>query len=242
MIAICLIGVLSSFAVADRMPMDDFRAIASPSEMTTRFTDFVTDFESYTVGPIGGQDGWEDGVGGALEIVTSPAIDTQSFESNGTKGWGAFRLVGNNPGGGTVSWDWYFTNPDGFGANQQFLIQSPTDGLVVTRVERYWSTETLRVLVDDGAGGAEWLDSGVDIAQDTWVHFDLEVAPGGAIELLMNGSPLLSGQGFSDNLEEVVVLNDEYEFNDMYLDNLSVTPEPASLLLLGLAGLVLRRR
>lgn len=239
---VCLLGAVASLAMADRVPMDSPYAVPSPASTSTRFTDFATDFESYTVGPVGGQDGWVDGSGGALEIVSSPAIGQRALESNGLKGWAAFRYIGDNAGGGTASWDWFMTNPDPYGANQQFILQSPTEGFIVTRVERYWLTETLRVLVNDGAGGAIWTDTGIDIALDTWVHFDLIVQPGGTFDLLMDGSPLASGLGFSDNLEEVVVYNDQYEFNDMYLDNLSVTPEPASLLLLGLAGMFLRRR
>ena len=245
---ILMVGAVASITLADRVStLNPELAVPGPATYGSRaFTTYATGFESptYTTGLIGGQDGWVDGTDSAMEVVTSPAIGGQSLQSDGDKGWGSFRNIGDNAGGGTIAWSWYFDSSsyDAYGADQQFIPQSPTDGKVVTRINRDWDSENLRVLADDGSGSAVYYDLGYDIAWDQWVDFELTVAADKSFSLLMNGSSIFTGVGFSNNLEEIVVYNDGYSGNTMYVDDISVTPEPASLLLLGLAGVILRRR
>ncbi len=247
------IAATAGIANADRFQTGDLsRAISGGLLSADR--SFSSGFEApaYSLGDVNGQDGWittNDGtVFDTFNVVdTFAASGSNSLQSLGGDGnfasKGAFRSFAGLTGG-SVSWDWYYdsTTADPFGADQQIIIQSPTVGSVVTRVQRFWSSQTIRVLADDGAGAAVFFDLGFDITGDQWQNFQLDVQPGGAIELFINGSSVFTGQGFTDQIEEVAVFNDNFPGNDFYVDNLNAVPAPGAAALLGAAGIAATRR
>ena len=62
----------------------------------------------------------------------------------------------------------------------------------------------------------------------------------------MNDQSMTTGLGFTDQVEELVLLNDAFLGNVMHYDNINVTPvpEPGTLVLLvcGVAAMCARRR
>lgn len=256
-VAAAAVAAFAGMAMADRPTIQNpHLAISQPSgSFGARSINTEFNFEppAYTAGNIAGQEGWNTSNDGTtfadFPVTSAQAVGTQSLLSDGglspfTGTVGAFGpTMDFGTGGGTVTWSTYFDNQDPFGADQQFVIQSPTDGSVVTRVLRDWDTEQILVLAEV-AGDPTFVNTGVGVDFGSWQDWKLDVAPDATFSLSLDNTEIFSGQGFSEKLEQVVILNDSFAGNDMYVDNILVSaiPAPGSVALLGLGGLLAARR
>ncbi len=213
---------------------------------------FSTDFEGYALGPVAGQDGWvlDNSGAGAVDpvIAADPTggghgkvlqIDPNDFNVEG--GWsGAFRGVGDLIAEGvtafSVSWDQWRT---GLGDNVWFAEDISFGG--------WWGLEWdqdqhIHAISNFGAPDTA-------LTAQVWqnVRFDFDAVAGtvtGFLDGVSYGTA--TGQTFATfrgiDLENEGSPADGGLNGPNYIDNVSVTPEPASLLLLAVAAVVLRRR
>jgi len=203
---------------------------------------YQDDFESYPVGSnMNGQGGWEDwgGPGGAGGVVTSwPWIDTDNN-------------VAIEGGSDLVYDQWNFDSGSITQTTQQYLPSSATG-------------TTYFILLNDHLAAPKWalqmsfdLDAGTfhtDSAQtpetfnlitDQWVEIRANIdLDNNLVEVYYGGT--LVRDGFWENNDGSAMLAsiDLYAngASAVYYDDVTITPEPLSLSLLGLGGLALLRK
>ena len=210
---------------------------------------FSTNFESYSLGTLVGQDGWVDDSTGSgvvpLAVVADPTggghgqvlkLDNPALDDGYS---GAFRSIGDLVAEGvtsfSVSWDqwrpsltdnlwfaedisyggWWGLEWDG-NSKVNFNQFDPNSG---TQVASQW--QTVRMNFNVTAGTVEGFVDGVDYGGSSGVS----LATFRGLDLEFQGTA--AGGGYA---------------GPMYIDNIAITPEPASALLLGLTVCMLRRR
>jgi hypothetical protein len=213
---------------------------------------FSTDFESYALGPIAGQDGWvlDNSGAGAVDpvIAADPTggghgkvlqIDPNDFNVAG--GWsGAFRGVGDLIAEGvntfSVSWDQWRT---GLGDNLWFAEDISFGG--------WWGLEWdgsqhIHAISNFGAPEAALT---AQVWQSVRLDFD---ATAGTVTGYLDGVSF--GAATAQTFATFRGIDLEVEGSaaggglngSNYIDNVVVTPEPAGVLLLAVAAALLRRR
>lgn len=253
---LAVVGVASADKVLDSSPA----SLTSPFSGGVRALPYATGFEpaeGFVPGYIGGQQGWSTFTGTTLEAhvdTVNPAAGEQHMRISYEPNLGAGSLVGAfSPDQGPLGAGQYSMAVDvniggTGGADYDIVAQAPSQGYLTFRVKNYWSD-----FDGDGlAGDVLYLDSTLNYADTGFdytpgVYYNLEVVVdslAGTIDYYIDGGLVASDVVFAGtSIEQAVFLSDNYNLGESGdFDNLIITPEPASLLLLGLAGLLIRRR
>lgn len=150
------------------------------------------------------------------------------------------------------------------GADYDVVPQAPTQGFLTARVKFRFNDidgDTIPgdiMVLDDldgpGPGGLAFVTTGVEYTPGAYKNLRIEVDPGtgavgqGAVRYYYDGALIYTnafGLIAGSAMEQAVVLHDNFQADALQhgdFDNLAITPEPASLLALGLGGLVALRR
>ncbi len=211
--------------------------------------------QGFVPGWIGGQNGWAsfasstaqgsvtnaNPLGGDqnLRIAFDPALP------NGTN-TGAFSpSLGAQPVGSSItSVDIYISNTGG--ADYDVVPQAPTQGLLSARVKFNFLGNIF--ILDNPGSGLQFIDTGVAWNVGVYTNLTIDINPtADTIEYYYGGNLIhssMAGVFAGTATEQVVLLSDNWhlpgEAGDF--DNFSVVPSPGTLAMLGLAGLIGRRR
>ena len=217
---------------------------------------FSEGFEGLALGALNGQGGWTqfNALTGTDVSNVNPStgllhVRQTNAAASGVAA-GAARATG--PLGGVQSFEFDFSGSTGGGADYTFESVDSGLGVISSRLNMHW--------IDTGFGSAlpdvRFLDStGTLVAIGEWTPgtyatYRVDVDPVGGMDVYINGSLVfsdpnnLSGLGGAASADEVAFYNDSFqlagETGDW--DNVSATPTPGALGVLGLAGAAALRR
>ena len=167
---------------------------------------YGTDFESFTLGNINGQNGWFGQFGNWTVEAENAESGNQHFRGL-SDGFGLSLAASPNVGIGVETTSSFTAdiNLDSVGATWQLIPQSATEELVVTRIQMT-AGGLLEVLTSDGAGNAIFEPLGnVPVG-----YFNLKVQSEratGMVDVFIDKELVFSGQGFAGDIEEVAILS-----------------------------------
>ncbi len=196
---------------------EDIHAIASASEFgrvasrTAAVTPssvglYSTDFESLSIGDINGQDGWFGQWGNWTVEAENPSNGAQHLRGL-ADGFGTSVAISPTVPIGTdaTSTVSMKINLQGSNASWQVAPQSPTAGLIVTKIG-FETDGSIIALVSDGVGGGFF----ETIASTTPTgYFDLTISASrdsATFDVYINDAKVFSGLGFAGDIEELVVI------------------------------------
>ncbi|MEM9858339.1 MAG: S8 family serine peptidase [Bacteroidota bacterium] len=167
---------------------------------------YGTDFESFDLGNINGQNGWFGQFGNWTVESENSDSGNQHFRGL-ADGFGLSASASPNVGIGTEAISSFTADVHltGTGVTWQIIPQSATDETVVTRIQMT-AEGGLELLVDDGTGTPVFESLG-DVPSD---YFNLKVQSDRAtsvIDVFIDKELVYSGQGFAGDIEEVIVLS-----------------------------------
>jgi len=168
---------------------------------------YGTDFESFDLGDIDGQNDWLAQYGNWTVETANPQSGNQHFRGL-SDGLGQSIAITPNVGIGTESTSTFSTDMqvDGSDVTWQLIPQSSTAELVVTRIQVN-PDGSLDALVDDGAGNPVF-EQVMDAVPSSYFKLQLESNRStGMYDLYINKEHVFSGQGFAGDIEEVVILS-----------------------------------
>lgn len=257
---LALIGLLSAPAFADIVKNYDtsIAALVSPAGPgIPRSLPYSTGFEpadGFAPGYIGGQAGWTGFAGTAQGVISAahPAAGTQELRisrdpSNPAGNYtGGFSPVQSALGVGdyVTSMDVYISYA--LGANYGVVLQAPSQGYLSARLEFDWLGDI--IVLDDTGSGLGFVDTGVAWTPGVYKNLTIDLnSITGAIDYYYDGSLVYSGVNgvfAGTSVEQVVLYSDNWQYAGEFgeFDNLSVTPEPATLALFAVGALALIRR
>ena len=184
---------------------------------------YGTDFESFATGDINGQNGWFAQFGN-WTVETDNADSGEKHFRGLADGLGQSVAITPSVGVGTepISSFTVDMSVKGSGVTWQLIPQSPTAGLVVTRIQIN-PDNSMDALVDDGAGGAIF-ERVVDVIDTAYTDLKIEaVRATGEFTIYINKEAVYTGQGFAGDIEEVVILSlMEVAGPTMDLDDLNI--------------------
>jgi len=168
---------------------------------------YGTDFESFDTGDIDGQNGWVGQFGNWT--VESENADSGNQHFRGlADGLGQSVAITPNVGIGSEAISSFTTDVsvDGTGVTWQLIPQSTTAELVVTRLQIN-PDGSLDALVDDGAGNPVF-ETVVESVPSGYFNLKMEAERAtGLFDIFIDKELVYSGQGFSGDIEEVVILS-----------------------------------
>ncbi|MGD8451875.1 MAG: hypothetical protein PVJ57_08655 [Phycisphaerae bacterium] len=243
-------------AMADKILDTSIAAFQSPAAAGARQLAMSTGFEAadgFTTGNINGQAGWSVFDGDTNQIVcnANPADGSMHYRNQYEPTMDTGSLVGAFspdlgaalPSAHTISVD-VCISADG-GANYDVAPQAPSQSMLTARVSFDWLGNIF--VLDDIGAGLDFQDTGVAWTIGEYKNLTIAIDPvADTADYYYDGTLIYSncaGLWGGTTTEQVVLLSDNYHGTDVGdFDNLVVTPEPASFLLIGLASLFLRRR
>ncbi|GGG29144.1 hypothetical protein GCM10011344_32500 [Dokdonia pacifica] len=183
--------------------------------------------EGYTEGDINGQNGW-GAIGGNTNTFVSAAQSSEGDQSQ--------QLVPTNTGalgGGLapqevsvepevfVTTDMFVESSDGALSTIEFATQSPSQGLLTTRIA-FNPDDTITVLDDDGSGALAFIDTGATFTRDTWFTLEIEHRfDDGEILYYIDENLIYTGTVFGGtNVEQLVTIFNNLESGAFY-DNMT---------------------
>jgi hypothetical protein len=167
--------------------------------------ELATDFETFSLGDINNQQGWIGQFANWTIESSNPNSGSQHFEGL-SDGFGQSLAFSPDVGIGgdaksSLVCDLFF---DGSGVTWQIIPQSPTDAFVVTRIQ-VDPAGNLSALVDNGGGVFQPIPATLPTGYFT---LGIEADRASAIfEVFINGTSVFTGQGFSGNVEQLVILS-----------------------------------
>ena len=232
---------------------------------------YFEDFESYTPAIIAG-DGYtitnpttyDDVVDAGFENTGNDAyiaVGLGTNTGNVVEAWGnAFATLllpeAEQYNAGTLELDFTmestYANPGPNGYTALHLYMADVDytgGLIANLQIVQWAGAGTAAGYDvvDKSGTGPFTVLATDIATrtDGWhsLKIDFTTGVGGAYDVKIDNTSIASGVsnfGFQNELSRVTIVNDASYV--MQWDNLSITPEPATMALLALGGLMIRRK
>ena len=133
------------------------------------------------------------------------------------------------------------------GADYDVVPQAPSQGFLSARVKFSWLGDIL--ILDDIGAGLAFIDSGLDYTPGVYQFLEIAIDNNlNTLDYYLDGVNFYSsaaGVYAGTSVEQVVLLSDNFQagesgdFDDLYFNNI---PAPSALALLGLAGLMGRRR
>ncbi|MEP2773391.1 MAG: S8 family serine peptidase [Fulvivirga sp.] len=168
---------------------------------------YGTDFESFDLGDINGQNGWFGQYGNWTVEAENADSGNQHFRGL-SDGLGQSLAITPNVGIGSESSSSFTADVavDGSGVTWQLIPQSPTAELILTRIQ-FNPDGSVDALVDDGSGGT--IFENVLPAAPTG-YFNLKVESDratGQFDVFVDQELVFTGQGFAGDIEEVAVLS-----------------------------------
>jgi len=236
-------------------------ALASVASANIYATGFEAT-EGFATGFIGGQNGWSafsaSTVEGHVDTV-NPASGAQHLRISNDPAAGAGNYVGGfSPDWGPQPAGQYTVSVDVCigatgGADYDIVPQAPSQSFLTARVKYFWDDYDLDgtpgdvVVLDDDGTGLTYYDTGYDYTPGVYHNLTIDIdAIGNTIDYYFDGTLAYSGMAgvfAGTSVEQVVFLCDNWNAGESGdFDNLLVTPEPTSLVLLALGGLALIRR
>lgn len=252
-LVVLAIAALVAPAMAQKVYNTSTDAFTAPG--STRAIAQGTGFEApdFAAGDINGQSGWSVFSGDTAQVVSTanPATGAQHYRNQFESAFGTGTNVGAfSPDTGpstiepqTMSLDVNIGATGG--ADYDIVPQAPSQSFLTARV-KFNYLGNIFVLDDTGLGLA-FEDTGVAWTPGVYKNLTIDMDPGAnTMDYYYDGSLIWSsvaGVYAGTAMEQVVILSDNWHFGESGdFDNLSVTPEPASLLLLVLGALAIRRR
>ena len=168
---------------------------------------YGTDFESFDLGDISGQDGWFGLFGNWTVEQENPDSGNQHFRGE-SSGVTTSAAASPNVGIGSEPISSFSADiqVDGTGATWQLIPQSATAQLVVTRLQVN-PDGSVMALVDDGSGGTIFETIAPALPEG---YFNLKLQSEratGFFDIFVDQQLVFSGQGFAGDIEEVVILS-----------------------------------
>ena len=208
---------------------------------------FFDDIENYTVdtniigqaGPPGGWEGWD-----LDPTITAPVRDEYAYSGSKSVEISSSNITDLvHQFSGMTSGLWQISAmlyiPSNSTGNTYFIVM---DQYTAGGDPKSWSCQMLAnmtdgVMVSDTPGGG----SPLQLVRDQWAEIRVDVNLDTlTADFYYNGALLTSGTWASSNIAAMDLWPDTT--SPVYYDNISLTPEPATLSLLALGGLALLRR
>jgi hypothetical protein len=229
---------------------------------------FFDGFETYQTGPIATQGGWAQNGGSTSQsiVVNDSGVAYQGdqylqISASSSSGAGADTSFSslpldsqtNNEVSYALRWKANTPNSGNGNAGIDFKLYGENGGDTLVNTYTYADSRGFGYRIN----GVATYDDSVILASDTWYNFiyDLDPAHSQARIRIMDGSnpplfdqtvsyDIVNNIGATPSLYAAYFFQDGADGNSWLIDNLSVqsTPEPATLSLLGLGGLLLIRR
>lgn len=251
------VAALVTPALADKTYSTDITALQAPSTYIQRAATFGAGFEAaegYAPGNILGQQGWTVFSGDTNQVISTanPLSGAQHYRNQKEPGFSSGTLIGAfSPDQGPSTIEPQSMSVDinisaiG-GADYDVVPQAPSQSFLTARVKFNWLGNIY--VLDDLGLGLGYVDTGVPWVAGVYKNLTVDMDPGAdSIDYWYDGSLIYSsvaGVFAGTAIEQVVLLSDNFqnagEAGDF--DNLTITPEPASILLMGVALTLIRRR
>lgn len=258
-VLVAVVGLaMSASALAQKSYDTSANALGAPGMGHGRSLIYGTGFEAGEGFAVGGlpQNGWTEFVAtpnGANISATHPDSGSQHLRITKDAAAASGTLSGGfSPATGALGAGHYvvsvnFATNDSLGADYDVVPQAPSQALLTARMKFSWLGDIL--VLDDTGSGLVFTDTGANWVGDGAYHnvtIDVD-SVGNSLKYYYNGGLIYTGVAgvfAGTSVEQVVLISDNWqnsgEFGDF--DNLSVTPAPAGLALLGLGGIGAMRR
>ena len=258
-VALALVGLLATPAMAGVVKTYDVSANAllglgsgAPRGLPSTFG--FEPGEGFAVGPIGGQVGWTMFAASLAEghvDTLNPFAGTQHLRISNDPAIAAGTLTGGfSPDEGPLAAGAYSLSVEiaisaTGGADYDVVPQAPSQGFLSARVKFNVLGDIL--ILDDPGLGLAFIDSGTNWTAGAYKNLTIDLDAGAnTIDYFYDGALIYSsvaGVFAGTSFEQTVLLSDNFHIGDTGdFDNLNVTPEPATLALIGFGALALIRR
>jgi hypothetical protein len=179
----------------------------STQEAPLSVEQYATDFESFALGDINGQQGWAGQFANWTIEGTNPSSGSQHFRGL-SDGFGFTLAFSPEVSIGAEDKSTLTTkiNVEGTGVTWQIIPQSPSAGFVNTRIQ-FSPDGSAQALVSDGAGGGSFAEIPASVPSgyfDLTLEFDRATAE---FNVYFNEDKVFTGQGFTGDIEQLVVLS-----------------------------------